>query len=98
MVLLKDGPATYQAMFAAIRGATDHINLESYIFDDDEVGCRFADLLLEKQTQGIQVNLIYDSVGALNTPRSFFDAEIDVVYRNPLLTRRKSGNNLSFSA
>jgi phosphatidylserine/phosphatidylglycerophosphate/cardiolipin synthase-like enzyme len=35
-------------MFAAIRGATDHINLETYIFDDDEAGGRFADLLLEQ--------------------------------------------------
>lgn len=33
--LLLDGPATYAAMFAAIGGANDHTNLESYIIDDD---------------------------------------------------------------
>ncbi len=38
LTLLQNGPATYQAMFAAIRAAKDHINLETYIFDDDEVG------------------------------------------------------------
>jgi len=51
----------------------DHINLETYIFEDDEVGRRFADLLLEKQGEGVQVNLIYDSVGCLNTPAAFFE-------------------------
>ena len=40
--LLQDGPATYQAMFAAILAARDHINMETYILDDDEVGQRFA--------------------------------------------------------
>ena len=46
VTLLIDGPATYDAMFKAIRSARDHINFETYIFEDDEVGRRFADLLL----------------------------------------------------
>ena len=73
VTLLEDGPATYRAMFAAIRQARDHVNLETYIFDDDETGRQFADLLLQKQNEGVQVNLIYDSVGALKTPQAFFD-------------------------
>ena len=31
VTLLQDGAATYAAMFAAIRAARDHINLETYI-------------------------------------------------------------------
>jgi cardiolipin synthase len=57
-------------MFKAVQHAKDHVNLETYIFEDDEVGRRFADLLLEKQSEGVQVNLIYDSLGCLNTPRA----------------------------
>ena len=59
-------------MFAAIRKSRDHINLESYIIEDDAMGQQFADLLLE-QGRGVQVNVIYDSVGAFNTPKAFFD-------------------------
>ena len=70
--LLVDGPATYAAMLEAIQNATDHINLETYIFEDGDVGHRFADLLLQKQSEGVQVNLIYDSVGCMNTPAAFF--------------------------
>ncbi|HSN33324.1 MAG TPA: cardiolipin synthase [Ideonella sp.] len=71
--LLHDGPATYDAMFAAIARAKDHINLETYIVEDDAVGRRFADALIERQRDGVQVNLIYDGVGSLRTPRAFFD-------------------------
>jgi len=72
VTLLIDGPATYDAMYKAIGSAKDHINFETFIFEDDEVGHRFADLLLQKQAEGVQVNLIYDSVGCLNTPAAFF--------------------------
>ena len=88
LTLLQDGPATYQAMFSAISKATDHINLESYIIDDDEVGQQFANLLIERQAQGVQVNVLYDSVGAYNTPRVFFDrltqAGVNVLEFNPI--------------
>lgn len=70
--LLQDGPLTYQAMLEAINAATDHINLETYILDDDEVGQRFAAALVARQQQGVKVHLIHDSVGTLATPSRFF--------------------------
>jgi len=88
VTLLQDGAATYSAMFAAIRKAQDHINLESYIIDDDEIGRQFADLLLEQQGRGVQVNVIYDSVGGINTPKAFFDrlrqGDIELLEFNPI--------------
>jgi cardiolipin synthase len=86
--LLQDGPATYQAMFAAIDAAADHINMETYILDDDEVGQRFAQALIAKQQQGVQVNLMHDSVGTLDTPAAFFqqltDSGVHVLEFNPI--------------
>jgi cardiolipin synthase A/B len=86
--LLQDGPATYGAMFAAIEAARDHIHLETYILDDDEVGRRFADALITKQKKGVQVAVIHDSVGTLKTPKAFFkrmtDAGIKVLEFNPV--------------
>ena len=88
VTLLVDGPATYAAMFKAIENAGDHINLETFIIEDDEVGRKFADLLLKKQAEGVQVNLIFDSVGSYSTPAAFFqrlrDAGIHVVEFNPI--------------
>jgi cardiolipin synthase A/B len=75
--LLVDGKTTYAAMFEAIENAKDHINMETYIFEDDEVGQHFADLLIAKQRSGVQVNLIYDSVGTFYTPKAFFTPLIE---------------------
>lgn len=86
--LLEDGPDTYRAMFAAIETARDHINMETYILEDDEVGRRFADALIGKQRQGVAVNLIYDSVGTLGTPVAFLqglrDSGIRTLEFNPV--------------
>ena len=87
-ILLEDGPATYAAMLAAIRSARDHINMETYIIEADEVGEKFAAALIDKQRQGVQVNFIYDSVGAISTPKEYFkrlkDAGIKVLEFNPV--------------
>jgi cardiolipin synthase len=88
VLLLQDGPATYQAMFKAITAARDHINLETYILEDDEVGQRFAQALIDKQQQGVQVNLIRDSVGTMGTAPAFFErlkeSGIKVLEFNPM--------------
>jgi cardiolipin synthase len=88
VTLLQDGAATYPAMFAAIRNARDHVNLETYIIEDDEIGQQFAELLLATQARGVQVNVIYDSVGGLSTPQAFFqrltDGGIQVLEFNPV--------------
>jgi cardiolipin synthase len=86
--LLVDGEATYGAMFKAIEDAKDHINMETFLFEDDEIGGKFADLFLRKQSEGVQVNIIYDAVGGLGTPGSFFDrlrkGGIQVLEFNPV--------------
>lgn len=88
VTLLADGQATYAAMFKVLHNAKDQINLQSYIIEDDATGRKFADLLLQKQSEGVQVNLIYDSFGSLKTPKAFFqrlrDGGIQVVEFNPI--------------
>ena len=97
VTLLVDGAATYAAMFKAMENARDHINIETYTFEDIEgpAGRTFADLLLQKQAQGIQVNLIYDSLGSFMTPAAFFqrlrDGGIHVAEFNPTSPLRGHG-------
>lgn len=88
VTLLADGLATYAVMFEAIKNAKDHINLESYIIEDDETGRKFSDLLLQKQAEGVQVNVVYYSLGSMKASDSFFqrlrDGGIQVVDFNPI--------------
>ncbi|MCK6369932.1 MAG: phospholipase D-like domain-containing protein [Gammaproteobacteria bacterium] len=86
--LLVDGPDTYAAMLAAIAAAKNHINLETYIFNEDEVGERFADALMRKSREGVEVRLIYDSIGSGPSSDGFFErmkaAGIGVVEFHPV--------------
>lgn len=88
ITLLADGQAAYAAMFKIIAYAKNHINLQSYIIEDDETGRKFSKLLLQKQAEGVQVNIIYDSVGSMKTPASFFkrlqEGGIQVIEFNPV--------------
>jgi cardiolipin synthase len=81
---------------AAIANAKDHVNFETYIFDEDEVGLKFADLLMEKQRAGVQVNIIYDSIGTLGVSKEFFqrlrDAGINLTEFNPVNPLKRFGN------
>jgi cardiolipin synthase A/B len=95
VALFQDGPSTYAAMNKAISAARNHINFETYIIEDDEIGQAFVKSLIDKQSAGVQVNLIYDSVGSINTPRAFFEGLIaagaSVLEFNPVnpLTAKK---------
>jgi cardiolipin synthase len=71
--VLVDGPQTYAAIEAAMRDARRYIDLETFIYGDDDIGRRFAALLAEKHREGIEVRVLYDSLGSMDTPRSFFD-------------------------
>ena len=70
--LLVDGPATYAAMLDAISAATDHVHLETYIFSDDQVGRRFASALKSKAEEGVDVRVIYDTIGSRESGEGFF--------------------------
>lgn len=95
VTLLFDGPRTMRAMMDAAKAAKTTINLETYIFDADEIGMEFADILIAKQQQGVTVNVLYDSVGALTTPKGFFDrmrdAGISLIAFNPVNPAKRMG-------
>lgn len=96
VTLLIDGAATYAAMFKSMENARDHINLETFIIEDDDTGRSFSDLLLKKQAEGVQVNVIYDSRGSFSTPAPFFqrlrDAGIQVLAFNPINPLKTRGS------
>lgn len=99
VTLLQNGPATYAAMRRAILQAKHSINLETFIFADDEVGREFAALLMDRSRNGVQVNVIYDALGSLRTSQSLFDemraANIAVLPFNPIrLLRHLPGRSL----
>lgn len=71
--VLIDGPQTYASIESELQHARHHIHIETFIYGADEVGKRFGKLLAEKRKEGVEVRVLYDSIGSMDTPKSFFD-------------------------
>lgn len=72
LVLFHNGFEFFQSMYAAIRVAERFILIEYYIIRNDQTGATLAALLAEAVTRGIRVLLIYDYIGSIETPASYF--------------------------
>ncbi|MFA5174803.1 MAG: phosphatidylserine/phosphatidylglycerophosphate/cardiolipin synthase family protein [Patescibacteria group bacterium] len=54
----------WDAMYSAVLDARVSVYWELYMFADDEAGNRFVDILCEKAKTGVDVKLIFDSIGS----------------------------------
>lgn len=68
-----DGYQFFPALLQAIKDATNHIHLDTYIIADDPLGRLVSDALIAKAREGVEVRLIYDDVGCWRVPERFFD-------------------------
>ena len=58
------GADKFESLKRDIASATDHIHLQYFIIENDEVGADLLALLMEKARQGVQVRVLYDYVGS----------------------------------
>jgi cardiolipin synthase len=72
--LLIDGDQIFGAMFEAIACARRSILLETYMLEASGPGQRLAELLAQKASAGVDVRLLFDSLGSFATDRAYFDA------------------------
>jgi cardiolipin synthase len=70
--LFQRGQKFFEALFSAIRTAEHTILLEYYIIHADRIGTELAHELGDAVHRGVTVKLIYDYIGCLDTPASFF--------------------------
>ena len=70
--IFNSGIEKINALKNDLKNAKKTINMEYYIFADDVVGKEVMDILCQKAREGVEVKLIYDSVGSRKAPRRFF--------------------------
>lgn len=68
-----EGRSKLRDLLADLERATQHIHMEYYIIEDDEVGRAVSDVLIRKASRGVIVRLIYDDVGCWRVSKHFFD-------------------------
>jgi cardiolipin synthase A/B len=72
VTLLPNGEKFFKALLAAIDSAECFILLEYYIIRNDATGTEFAKALTDAAARGVSVFLIYDYIGCIETPVSYF--------------------------
>lgn len=66
------GGPKFERLMADLASATQFINLEYYIIENDSTGNRIADILMERARAGVTVRIIYDDVGSFSVKSRFF--------------------------
>lgn len=68
--LLINGEQKFPEVLQAIRNARNHIHVEYYIYENDDIGKTLADALIEKAKEGVAVRFIYDAFGCRSIRRN----------------------------
>jgi cardiolipin synthase A/B len=71
--MLFDGVEAFPERMKMIDQATDSINLQTFIFNDDDTGWAIATKLAAKAKEGVKVRVIYDAVGSGRADPKMFD-------------------------
>jgi cardiolipin synthase len=83
------GEDLYRDMLGAIEGAQRRILMETYLWKNDGIGRAFRDALNAAAARGVDVYVIYDGLGNLIVPSSFYRFHPAVhVFRFPVVRRR----------
>ncbi len=99
VTLYHRGGAAYEAILEAVRGATHHVHLEYYIFEDGRFARELSDALVERSHAGVAVRLLVDGFGG-SIPRALSrrlrGAGIALAEFNPIALSRFRPSLLNF--
>lgn len=94
------GDNMFESLMRDISLVQDHIHILFYIIREDEIGSKIVTLLKEKAKQGVEVRLIYDSVGSFLSIRKKFkelsEAGGEVLAFAPILSKLNSSLRLNY--
>jgi len=71
--LFEHSPPLIDAMLADIRAARQRVWMETYIFAEDDAGRAIAVALAERAAAGVEVRLMYDSLGSISASNKLFE-------------------------
>lgn len=70
--VLHDGKLKFERLFQDIEEATQEINIQYYIIQNDPLGQSLISLLTKQAKNGVRVRLLYDAVGSRALKRKHF--------------------------
>lgn len=75
--MYSDGKLFFNELLESLKKAKKSINIEFYIFKNDDIGTKILNVLEEKAKEGVEVRLLYDSVGSRSLNRNVLNKLIN---------------------
>ena len=75
--MYSDGKLFFNELLESLKKAKKSINIEFYIFNNDDIGTKILNVLEEKAKEGVEVRLLYDSVGSRSLNRNVLNKLIN---------------------
>lgn len=75
--MYSDGKLFFNELLEGLKKAKKSINIEFYIFKNDDIGTKILNVLEEKAKEGVEVRLLYDSVGSRSLNRNVLNKLIN---------------------
>ncbi len=92
LTFISEGHKFFSLLFDTIAASRQYICIEYYKISADKTGLRLAEMILDARKRGVDVYLIYDYFGSLDTPDSYFKKlkqnGVNVLVFNPPSFRR----------
>ena len=70
--IITDGKEKFSKLQEDIKAARKFIHIQYYIIRMDELFDHLKDMLLEKVKEGVEVRILYDSMGCKSVPKKYF--------------------------
>ncbi len=71
--IFTDGKEKFEEVFKCIEEAEDHIHILYYIIKNDDLGKKLIEALTKKAKEGVEVRLLYDSLGGRTLNKKSFE-------------------------
>ena len=95
---IEEAATTYIEIADTINNAKKYVYLEYYIFQPDETGKKFREILINKAQKGVQCRLLVDHIGSFNLNTKFVhpmvEAGVKFAYFWPVKISRPWGAHL----
>ncbi len=89
ITILNNGENKFPKLISKLEEANNHIHLEYYKFEEDQIGKSILELLMKKASAGVKVRIIVDALGSNHisdsTIKTLKTSGVDIREYNPVL-------------
>ncbi len=71
--IFTNGKDKFEQLFIDIENAKEHIHIEYYVLQCDEIGMKFQEALIKKAKEGLEIRIIYDSFGSRKLKKEYIE-------------------------